>query len=413
MSEKSILVVGTYDTKDDELAFLADVIRDQGGQVKTMDVSVLGDPSNPTDYSKHDVAQAGASTIQAAIDSGDENHAMQIMAHGASLLAARLFSEGQFDGVIVLGGTMGTDLALDVCAALPLGVPKYIVSTVSFSPLIPAERLAADTQMILWAGGLYGLNSVCKASLSQAAGAVLGAARAVVAPDRSKPLIGMTSLGKSALKYMVQLKPALEDRGFEVAVFHATGMGGRAFESLAAQGAFACVFDFCTQELGNHIHGSNISAGQSRLTGAGLAGTPQLVAPGCYDLVDIVGWQPVPEKWANHPKHAHNRLLTSIVMSGAEREEIAHAHARQLSTATGPTAVLLPRDGLGEWDREGADLHDRDGLEVFLAALRASLPDAVQVYDVDAHINDLRFAEQALDIFDQWCAEGLVQQGQD
>ena len=195
--EKTILVVGTYDTKDDELNYMCDCIRSQGGNVLSMDVSVLGDPSQPTDYSKHDVAEEGDSSIQAAIDSGDENIAMQIMAQGASLLALRLYHEGKVDGVVVLGGTMGTDLALDVCQALPLGVPKYVVSTVSFSQLLPPERLAADIQMILWAGGLYGLNSVCKSSLSQAAGAVLGAARAVEKPKGDKPLIGMTSMPAS------------------------------------------------------------------------------------------------------------------------------------------------------------------------------------------------------------------------
>ncbi|MGI9368218.1 MAG: Tm-1-like ATP-binding domain-containing protein [Ruegeria sp.] len=406
--EKTILVIGTYDTKDDELNFLADSIRGQGGKVLTMDVSVLGDPKEPTDCSKHDVAQEGGSSIQAAIDSGDENHAMQIMARGAALLAARLHSEGRFDGVIVLGGTMGTDLALDVCAALPLGVPKYIVSTVSFSPLIPSDRLAADVQMILWAGGLYGLNSVCKASLSQAAGAVLGAARAVEQPDRSKPLIGMTSLGKSALKYMVALKPALEDRGFEVAVFHATGMGGRAFESLASQGAFACVFDFCTQELGNHVHGSNISAGPDRLLNAGRTGTPQIVAPGCYDLVDIVGWQTVPSKWDAHPQHAHNRLLTSIVLNHDERRQVARAHCEQLAQAKGPTTVVLPKGGCGEWDRPGADLHDQLGLNAFLQEFAANCPSNATLVEVDAHINDAGFAEKALEIFDRWRSEGVV-----
>ncbi len=409
MTDKTILIVGTYDTKDDELAFLESVLRDQGGNVLTMDVSVLGDPSRSTDYSKHDVATEGGSSIDAAIATDDENQAMQIMAKGAALLTARLHSEGLFGGVIVLGGTMGTDLALDVCSALPLGVPKYVVSTVSFSPLIPAERLAADIQMILWAGGLYGLNSVCKASLNQAAGAVLGAARAVVKPDRSKPLIGMTSLGKSALTYMMTLKPALEERGYEVAIFHATGMGGRAFENLAAQGAFACVFDFCTQELGNHIHGSNISAGSGRLTAAGLNGTPQLVAPGCYDLVDIVGWQPVPEKWADHPQHAHNRLLTSIVLDQEERKAVARAHAAQLAKAKGPVAVLLPSDGFGEWDREGADLHDAAGLEAFLSEFRATRPDGVELHEVNGHINDPVFSETALAIFDQWRADGVVQ----
>ena len=405
---KTILVIGTYDTKDDELNFLASVIRDQGGQVLTMDVSVLGDPTTPTDYSKHDVAGKGGSSIEAAIATGDENHAMQIMATGAALLTTRLYNEGRFDGMIVLGGTMGTDLALDVCSALPLGVPKYIVSTVSFSPLIPPERIAADTQMILWAGGLYGLNSVCKASLSQAAGAVLGAARATQKPDLTKPLIGMTSLGTSALRYMVTLKPALEARSFEVAVFHSTGMGGRAFESLASQGAFACVFDFCTQELGNFIHGSDISAGGGRLTNAGLKGTPQLVAPGCYDLVDVVGWKDVPEKWSDHMMHEHNRLLTSIVLKNAEREAVAKAHCEQLATAKGPLAVLLPTHGFGEWDRVGADLHDKEGLEVFLAAFKAEMPANADVHMIDAHINDTAFADKALEIFDGWCADGKI-----
>lgn len=408
MIDKTILVIGTYDTKDDELGFLADVIRQQGGSVVTMDVSVLGDPSKACDYSKHDVAQEGGSSIAAAIASGNENHAMQIMASGASMLVARLYAERKFDGMIVLGGTMGTDLALDVASALPLGVPKYIVSTVSFSPLIPAERLAADTQMILWAGGLYGLNSVCKASLSQAAGAVLGAARAAQLPDPDKPLIGMMSLGTSALKYVIPLKPALEARGFEVAVFHATGMGGRAFESLAGQGAFACVFDLCTQELGNHVNGSNISAGADRLTNAGKVGTPQIVAPGCYDLVDVVGWQPLDAKWDNHMKHAHNRLLTSIVLEAKERKQVARAHSAQLATAKGPVAMILPEFGLGEWDRKGADLHNAAGLASFLAVVEATLPANVTAHRIACHINDAGFADKALEIFDAWCADDTV-----
>ena len=408
MTNKTILVIGTYDTKDDELGFLADVIHAQGGQVIMMDVSVLGDPSKPTDYSKHDVAQEGGSSIEVAIASGNENHAMQIMAKGAALLTARLFTDGRFDGMIVLGGTMATDLALDVCCALPLGVPKYIVSTVSFSPLIPAERLAPDTQMILWAGGLYGLNSVCKASLSQAAGAVLGAARAVQMPDPDKPLIGMTSLGTSALKYVTPLKPALEARGFEVAVFHATGMGGRAFESLAGQGTFACVFDLCTQELGNHVNGSNISAGADRLPSAGLNGTPQSVAPGCYDLVDIVGWKPLPDKWSDHMKHEHNRLLTSIVLDDDERKSVARAHSEQLAKAMGPVAMLLPEHGLGEWDRAGADLHNQAGLDAFLLELENTLPSNVVAHRIDCHINDAAFADKALEVFDGWRASGLV-----
>ena len=196
---KTILVVGTYDTKGDELAYLADRIRSQGGSVLCMDVSVLGDPSFPVDVSKHDVAQAAGSSIAAVIATGNENTAMQIMAAGAVALARRLQRDGRVDGVIVLGGSMGTDLALDVCAAFPLGVPKYVVSNISFSPLIPPGRVPADIQMILWAGGLYGLNSICKATLSQAAGAALGAARAVEAPKGDRPIIAMSGFNSKVV----------------------------------------------------------------------------------------------------------------------------------------------------------------------------------------------------------------------
>ena len=408
MTPRTILLVGTYDTKNDELTYLADVLRAQGGRVLRMDVSVLGDPAEPVDISKHDVAAAAGSTIAAAIAAEDENTAMQIMARGAAHLASEAHRAGRIDGVLVLGGTMGTDLALDVCAALPLGVPKYIVSTVSFSPLIPPERLAADVQMILWAGGLYGLNSVCKSALSQAAGAVLGAARAAEPPRRDRPLIGMTSFGKTVLRYMVSLKPALEARGFEVAVFHATGMGGRAFESLAAEGAFAAVMDFAPQEVGNHLMGSTISAGADRMTHAGRRGIPQIIAPGCYDLVDFVGWQDPPARLTGQDVHAHNRLLSSVMMTAAQRQEMARTLCARMGQATGPVTFILPRQGCNEWDRPGGPLSDAEGLAAFVAEMQAHCPPNVRLIDLDAHINDAAFAAAALDVLDGWIAEGLV-----
>jgi len=404
---KTILVAGTFDTKEEELAYLAGVIRDQGGAALSMDVSVLGEPADPTDITKHDVAEIAGSSIPAAIATGDENQAMQIMARGGALKTAELYRAGKIDAVIVLGGTMGTDLALDLCAALPLGVPKYIVSTVAFSPLLPPERIAADVQMILWAGGLFGLNSICKASLSQAAGAVLGAARAVEPPKRARPLIGMTSFGKTVLRYMVSLKPALEARGFEVAVFHATGMGGRAFESLAGQGAFAAVMDFAPQEVSNHLF-AGLSAGADRMTNAGRTGTPQLVAPGCYDLVDLVGWHPVPAHFADRPMHAHNRLLTSAVLNRHERRQVARSICDKLATATAPVAFVLPVGGCHEWDRPGADLHDPAGLTSFCDEMTKACPENVDLHRLDSHINDAAFSAKILEIFDGWVADGTI-----
>lgn len=153
MEQKTILIIGTYDTKEDELSFLADALHEQGARTHLMDVSVLGDTAVSVNVTKHEIAAAANTTITAIIALEDENLAFQQMALGASTLTANLNEVGTIDGVIVLGGTMGTDLALDVVNALPMGVPKYIVSTVAFSPLIPTERIAPDVQMILWAGG--------------------------------------------------------------------------------------------------------------------------------------------------------------------------------------------------------------------------------------------------------------------
>jgi len=407
MTDKTILIIGTYDTKDDELNYMSDRIKALGGGALTMDVSVLGDPSVPCNISKHQVAEAAGSSIQAAIDSGEENLAMQIMARGASALAAKLQAEGKFDGVITLGGTMGTDLALDVCQALPLGVPKYVVSTVSFSPLIPPDRLSADIQMILWAGGLYGLNGVCKSSLSQAAGAVLGAARAVEPPTNDRPIVGMTSLGSSCLKYMKLLKPALEDRGFEVAIFHATGMGGMAFESIARDGGFACVMDFALPELGNLLAGSVVHGGEDRMLNAGAAGIPQIIAPGCLDLIDFAGWQEIPERYSDRPFHAHNRLIKSSALNNEERRETAREIGKRMAGAKAPAHVLMPLQGIEEWDKPGEPAHDPEGLAAFTDEIRKAIPTG-QLTEVDAHINDQAFADAALALFDQWVADGVV-----
>ena len=408
MTDKIILVIGTYDTKNAELEYIVERIAAMGGETRSMDVSVLGDPENPTDYSKHDVAKEAGSSIKAVIDSGDENSAMQIMANGASSLVRRLFDEHRFDAVVILGGTMGTDLALDVCRALPVGVPKYIVSTVSFSPLIPPERLSSDIQMILWAGGLYGLNSLCKSSLSQAAGAVLGAARAVQPPDGKLPIVGMTALGTSCLSYQKIIKPELEKRGFEVAVFHATGMGGMAFESVSSSGGFACVMDFALPELGNLLAGSVINGGTDRMLNAGRAGIPQIIAPGCLDLIDFAGWQEIPENYHDRPFHAHNRLIKSSGLNGGERRQTAREMGSRLAKSVGPVHVLMPTHGVEEWDRVGGDAHDPEAFAEFLDEMRKAFKNPVKYEELDCHINDEAFAERALQIFDAWLKDGTI-----
>lgn len=409
MAAPRILLIGTADTKSDELLYLRARVQAAGGEVVLMDVGVLEPAAFAPEISNAEVAAAGGHTLAALREGGDENTAMQAMAAGAVVLALGAHRSGRIDGVLMLGGSMGTDLALDVAAALPLGVPKVVLSTIAHSHLIAPERVSPDLTMMLWAGGLYGLNPVCKAILSQAAGAVVGACLAVEALSSPRPLIGMTSFGKSCLRYMVRLKPALEARGFDVAVFHTTGMGGRAFESMAAQGLFAAVFDFSLQEISNHLGGSCVSAGPDRLSGAGRSATPQIVAPGAIDMIDFPAWAPPPAGFEDRPSHAHNRLIASATLDASQRAEVATHIAQRLAQAQGPCVLMLPVQGLHAWDRKGEPLHDPQGLAAFMAAMPAAAQaHGVALQAVDAHINEDAFVDAALAQFDAWLAGGQV-----
>ena len=407
----SILIVGTADTKAAELLFMKDCIEREGARALIMDVGVLGTPSFPPQISNRDVAQAANSSIEAIAALGDENAAMSKMAEGAVALALKLYGERQVDGLLALGGTMGTDLALDVTAAMPLGMPKLIVSTVANSHLIPAERLAPDLMMILWAGGLYGLNGICQSILSQAAGAVLGACRTVVRPDTSRPMVAISSLGKSCLSYMVTLTPALVARGYEPVVFHCIGMGGRAMEALIEAGKFVAVFDLAVCEVTAEVFCAPSSAGRTRLEAAGRRGIPQIVAPGACDMIDFQTWRPTPEAYVGRASHAHNRLISSVPMNPAERRRAARAIGEKLRMATGPSVFLLPLHGIEEWDRQGQGLRDEEGLAHFADELRSAITGPTELRELDCHINDAAFVDAVLEVFDRWVCEGRVPKG--
>ncbi|MEX3764616.1 Tm-1-like ATP-binding domain-containing protein [Paraburkholderia phenoliruptrix] len=406
-----VLIIGTADTKADELLFMKQSVEGEGASAAIMDVGVLGKPTFVPEITNEQVAAAAGMTLGQIVELGDENAAMTKMADGAVKLALDLYAKGEVHGVLALGGTMGTDLALDVTAALPLGMPKFIVTTVAYSHLIPPDRLAPDVMMILWAGGLYGLNSICKATLSQAAGAVLGACNTVVSPDNGRPRVAIGGLGKSCLSYMVDLTFELERRGYEPVVFHCTGMGGRAMESLIEQGTFVAVFDFALCELSNSLRGSVVNAGRSRLETAGRSGVPQIVAPGASDMVDVQTWAPLPDAYKSRPYHAHNRLIASVTTTPEERRELAQFVAGKVNAATGPTAFLLPVHGIHAWDRPGQPLHDPEGHQVFVDQYTQLIKQPVDLRILDMHINDRAFVDVAIGIFDNWVEAGLIPSG--
>lgn len=407
MSEPRIVIVGTCDTKADEIGFMRACLLEAGAEALIMDVSVLADSVITPDYSRHDVAAAAGTDNAAIIALGDENHAMTKTAEGAAALARGLYDDGKMDGIVLLGGTMGTDLALDVASALPIGVPKMVISTVSFSPMIPVERIPADLMMGLWAGGLYGLNEMSKASLRHACGAVVGAARLVERNLRRKPVVALSSFGTSALTYMVDLVPALEARGFEAAVFHATGMGGRALASLAQKGELAAVMDFCLQEVANLLHGSPVNSGPDRLSAPGV---PRIVGPAGLDIIDALVCQPLPEALKGHEFHQHNRLLTCAKTTAEQRAAVARHIAAELAKSDAPTSFLLPRQGICAWDRPDGPFYDPPAMAAMCDAFAEAIRPPVELVDMDCHINDAAFVDKALEIFDGWIAEGVIAQ---
>ena len=198
----------------------------------------------------------------------------------------------------------------------------------------------------------------------------------------------------------------LEERGFEVAVFHATGMGGMAFEALARQHHFVCVLDLALPEISNLMVGSVANAGTDRLTNAGLAGIPQIISPGCADLIDFAGWQDIPDPYKDRPFHAHNRLIKSAGLSSDERRAVIRDIAARLATAKGAVKFVMPLKGIEEWDQEGEPAYDPDGLAAMIDEVRQAL--STYLVEIDAHINSQAYADLILQLVDEWVEAGVI-----
>ena len=399
---KTIIVIGTLDTRGNEIKYLRDRIEERGHQARVMDVGVLGEAPFEPAITRDEVARAAETTIDDIIALGHEGRAMSAMAQGASAIVGDLYEKDKVDGVIAAGGSMGTYLALEVMKALPLGPPKLIVSTIAFSPLIAPETVCADFSMMLWPAGLYGLNSISKGVLDTAAGSISGAAEAFIKKKKRRKRVGITSLGTSQLKYVEMLKPALEQRGYEVAVFHTVGMGGMAFEQAITDGLIDVALDLSLVELVDHVRGGVTTSGKYRLEAAGQKGIPQIVGAGAIGHFFWSSEKPLPPQLQDRKHHRHNQLLTIVAGKTKDKVEVGALVADKLNRAKGPTAVVIPLVGWIEGDRHPkSPFHDPEGGRAFSQALKSKLKPEVKVIEIDAHINDPLFSETILRLFDE------------
>ncbi|MCC6163023.1 MAG: Tm-1-like ATP-binding domain-containing protein [Acidobacteria bacterium] len=403
MTPRTILLVGTLDTKGPEYAFVRDAVRARGHRTMLVDIGVLGDPFVMPDVSADDVARAAGTDLASLRTRADRGHAVDAMQRGAAALLPAWYAAGRFDGAIGLGGGGGTTMIATAMRTLPVGVPKVIVSTMGAGDTSPYVGVK-DLTLMYSVVDIAGLNPLSRRILGNAAGAICGMVEALDADDGdpgahdARPLVAATMFGVTT-PCVTAVRAAMDDAGVDTIVFHATGSGGRAMEGLIDDGFFAGVIDVTTTEWCDEVVGGVLTAGPTRLSAAGRRGIPQVVSVGALDMVNFGGIDAVPERFRSRTLYRHNDTVTLMRTTADECVAIAHRIAAQLNAATGPTAVVLPLRGVSAIDAPGQPFHDPAADAALFDTLRTSLDPRITLVDVDAHINDAAFANALVDTY--------------
>ena len=392
----TIAVLGTLDTKGREHAFVAERIRSHGHDVLLIDVGTGAEPVVAADISRADVAAAGGLDLAAVVARGDRGECVAAMAGAAAALVGRLVEEGRIQGLISLGGGGGTAIATAALRPLPIGFPKLVVSTLA-SGNTAAYVGTSDIVMMPAVVDVQGLNRISRTILARAAGAICGMVEADVAPGcDDKPLVVASMFGNTT-GCLEAAVPLVEAAGYEVLVFHATGTGGRALETLVASGLVAGVLDITTTELADELVGGVLSAGPERLDAAARHGVPAVIVPGCLDMVNFGPPETVPEQFAGRRFYAHNPQVTLMRTSAEEAAALGQLVAGKVNASRGPVRVLLPRRGLSVIGAPGGPFHDPAADAALCEALESGLRPGIPCTSLDCGINDPAFARAAVD----------------
>src|SRR4051812_25320155 len=387
-SGPTVVLVGTLDTKGDEYAFLRDRLRSAGIATLLVDVGTQGPPRTEPDVPREEVAAAGGFAPAGLTDRGT---AVRAMCAAAPVVVRRLFDEGRCQGVLAAGGWGGTAIATAAMRALPVGVPKLAVSTMA-SGDTSAYVDVSDVVLMPAVTDVAGLNSISARVLASAAAAMAGMVTAApVDLGKARPVVAATMFGVTT-PGVTAARAELERRGYEVLVFHATGTGGRAMESLVEAGLVGGVLDLTTTELADDLVGGVLSAGPHRLEAAGRRGIPQVVSLGALDMVNFGPRDSVPAEFSGRNLYVHNPVVTLMRTTPEECAELGRRLAAKLNAATGPVALYLPLRGVSAIAGEGGPFHDPEADAALRAGLRETLAPSVEVHEVDAHVNDPAFA---------------------
>ncbi|MCL7749934.1 Tm-1-like ATP-binding domain-containing protein [Halalkalibacter alkaliphilus] len=398
MSGKVVLI-GALDTKGEEYLFVKNILEILKVETLTVNTGVIGNPVFSPDISSDEVARTGGSDLQTLINENDRGNAVAIMSKGAKLIMTKLVEEEDVIAVFGMGGTAGTTVVANAMQAVPIGIPKLIVSTVASGDTRPYVGVK-DITMMYSVIDIAGINQLSSKILSNAANFLVGAASnsSTNKDVGSNKMLGMTMFGVTT-PCCTQIREKLEDQGYEVLVFHATGTGGMAMEELIDSGYITGVIDVTTTELADELVGGVFSAGPNRLLAAGKAKIPQVVSVGALDMVNFGKPETVPKEFSDRQFYQHNPTTTLMRTTVEENEIIGRQLGEKLSKSESPVVVLFPLGGVSLLDTPGKDFNGPEQRNALLHGLKQTLRKDIPLLELDEDINHPHFADKVVKTF--------------
>lgn len=391
--EKTVVITGSLDTKGREFAFLKELIEKEGLDTLVIDFGVMGVPAFAPDITRQEVAKAGGGDLAILASGEHKDEAMRIMAAGLAVVVRQLFDEGKLDGIIGMGGGGATSLSTKAMRELPVGVPKVMVSTLGGGD-VSAYAGTRDITFMPSIVDVVGINRISRLIFTNAAGAIAGMVKMDKPILEEKLLIATSMFGNTTLA-VEQARGIMEARGYEVLVFHATGIGGRTMESLISDGFISASLDITTTELADEVCGGVLSAGPERCKAASRAGIPAVLVPGCVDMANFWGMDTVPQKYRSRKLYQWNPNITLMRTNIEENKRIGKMIAAVANAAIAPVIIMIPLKGVSQLDTPGGAFWDPLADQTCFEAIKKNLKPGIPVIEMDNNINDPEFANRA------------------
>lgn len=397
---KTVALMITLDTKDQEAGFLVQEIEARGYKALLLDIGVVGEAGIKASLSREEVIAAGGGSLEELLKNPTREESNPFVVKGCVEILSKLIATDQVHAVIGLGGTQGTSTCCDVMQSLPYGFPKIMVSTIASGDTSGFVGIK-DITMMFSVSDILKLNPFTRKILANAAAAACGMASVetkFVMEQGDKPLIGMSNLGVLTKGSMEAIK-YFEAAGYEVIVFHAVGSGGKAMEQMMKEGIIGAVFDYAMGEIADDVWSVLRAGGPERLTVAGKLGLPQVLCPGGAEHLGIlVDPNVVPDEYKNHKYVFHSPVVFVPRLNAEEITRVANDIIQRLQHTKDKAYFMLPLQGVGRYSYPGAILEDKESDAAFFNRLREGLPKNIEIVEVDTYAEDPAFVKKGVDL---------------